>query len=120
MTSTQSKLYAWWHWEVRWVCTTGAGSFRFIPKSGHQDGGSCSIRPRGFHGSCLGFLRAEFSQGGRQEEGGRGAKEGDRDRRAACCLYLGLEKGRASGHRGLASFASSPLALAGKVLSKDE
>lgn len=52
MTSTQSKLYAWWHREVHWVCTTGAGSFRFIPKVAIRMGAAAPYGPGGSMGAA--------------------------------------------------------------------
>ena len=65
-----------------------------------------TICPRGCHrGSCPNFLTTEF--GVTEEERRKGEErpkegDGDRDRQGAWCLYLVLEKGRASGCPGLA------------------
>lgn len=53
MTSTQSKLYAWWSREVHRVCTMGAGSFRFIPKVAIRMGAAAPYGPGAAMGAAL-------------------------------------------------------------------
>lgn len=111
--STWSKFYAYFTpgGPFCGFYTMLPGCMRFIPtqairmESSHPAYAAVyTICPRGCHpGSCPDFLMAEFRlMAEERRKGEERPKEGDRDRQGAWCLYLLLEKGRASRCPGLA------------------